>query len=150
MVTGDAAKAKRVGLVTHIVMMGTIVFGLGYAVLFVASDDASVLTGVLIGAVHGLVAGVAMAMMGSMHPRRVPAPTGGNGEVIITTTTTTTGEVRIVEPGLLAKNYGPMTPIGLVAGHVAYGLLVALVYGFAGVTPRLLSVPGTCSHAELS
>ncbi len=126
MVTGEAAKARRIGLVTHVVMMGTIVFGLGYAALFVAFDDASALTGVLIGVAHGVVAGVAMAMMGSMHPRMDPPPAGGNDDVV----TATAGEVRIVEPGLFAKNYGPMTPIGLVAGHVVYGLVVALVYGW--------------------
>lgn len=31
--------------------------------------------------------------------------------------------------GIFAKNYGPMTPVGLLLGHVAFGLVVALVYG---------------------
>lgn len=105
-------------------LAGTIVFGLGYAALFVALDDASVLTGLLIGVGHGIVAGVAMAMMGAMHPRMDPPPLGGNGEVV----TTVAGEVRLVEPGLFAKNYGPMTPVGLLMGHAAYGVVVALIY----------------------
>lgn len=124
MVTGDEAKAKQIGFVTHVVMMGTVVFGLAYAALFVAFDDASALTGILVGLGHGIVAGVAMVMMGAMHPRMDPPPAAGDGEVV----TTTADGVRLVEPGLFAKNYGPMTPMGLVVGHVVYGLVVALVY----------------------
>jgi hypothetical protein len=125
MVTGDETKAKQIGFVTHVIMMGTVLFGLGYAALFVAFDDAGALTGILIGLVHGIVAGIAMAMMGQMHPRMDPPPVAGDGEVV----TTVGGEVRLIEPGLFAKNYGPMTPMGLLVGHVIYGLVVALVYG---------------------
>lgn len=125
MVTGDEAKAKQIGFVTHVVMMGTIVFGLAYAALFVAFDDAGVLTGVLVGLGHGIVAGIAMVMMGAMHPRMDPPSGADHGEVV----TTSANGVRLVEPGLFAKNYGPMTPMGLVVGHVIYGLVVALVYG---------------------
>ena len=125
MMTGDESTAKRIGFVTHVIVMGTVVFGLIYAALFVAFDDAGALTGVLIGVVHGIVAGVVMVMMGAMHPRMDPPPAGGEGEVV----TTVGGEVRLVEPGLFAKNYGPMTPMGLIVGHVLYGLVVALVYG---------------------
>lgn len=125
MFTGDQTRAKQIGTLTHVIMMGTIVFGLGYAALFVAFDDAGVLTGGLIGLGHGIVAGLAMAMMGAMHPRMDPPPSAGDGEVV----TTTAGEVRLVEPGIFARNYGPMTPVGLLIGHVIYGLVVALVYG---------------------
>lgn len=34
-----------------------------------------------------------------------------------------------VEPGLFARNCGPMTPMGLLVGHAIYGRVVALVYG---------------------
>ena len=127
MLTDDVDKAKRIGFVTHVVMMGTIVFGVGYAALFTVLGDASVLTGALIGLGHGIVAGMAMAMMGSVHPR-MTAPanaTGSEGAVL----TTTGGETTLVEPGIFARNYGPMTPVGLVMGHVIFGLVVALVYG---------------------
>jgi uncharacterized membrane protein YagU involved in acid resistance len=127
MLTDDVDKAHRIGFVTHVVMMGTIVFGVGYAALFTAVDDASVLTGALIGLGHGIVAGMAMAMMGSVHPRMIaPArATRSEGDVL----TTTGGETSLVEPGMFARNYGPMTPVGLVMGHVIFGLVVALVYG---------------------
>jgi hypothetical protein len=127
MFTDDLDQAKRIGLVTHVVMMGTIVFGIGYAALFTVFGNASVLTGALLGLGHGIVAGLAMAMMGSMHPRmRAPAATTtrSEGDVL----TVTGGETTLVEPGLFARNYGPMTPFGLVMGHVVFGAVVALVY----------------------
>ncbi len=124
MMTDDASKATRIGIVTHIVMMGTVVFGLIYAALFVAFDASGLLVGAGIGLVHGIIAGFGMLMMGAMHPRMVPPPVADDGDVV----TTTPGELRIVEPGLFAKNYGPMTPMGLLVGHVVFGLVVGLVY----------------------
>lgn len=46
-----------------------------------------------------------------------------------TTYDSAAGSVRIAEPGLFGINYGRGTPMGLLMGHVAYGLVVALVYG---------------------
>lgn len=57
MMTDDEAKARRIGMMIHLVIMGTIVFGIGYGLLFQAFDSTSVVTGVLIGVVHGLVVG---------------------------------------------------------------------------------------------
>ncbi len=125
MFTGDETAAKRIGTLTHVLMMGTLVFGSAYAVVFTALDDVGVLTGVLVGAAHGVVAGVMMVAMGAMHPRMHPPPVAGDGAVV----EDVGGEVNLVEPGLFAKNYGPMTPMGLIAGHVVYGLVVVLMYG---------------------
>lgn len=125
MVTDDIDTAKRIGIVTHVLVMGTMMFGIGYAALFTLLDDASVLTGALVGLGHGIVAGLAMAMMGSMHPRmQAPSITQPQGDVL----TVTGGQATLVEPGVFARNYGPLTPIGLVMGHVVFGLVVALVY----------------------
>ncbi len=126
MVTDDVGTANRIGVLTHVVMMGTIVFGIGYTALFTLLGDASVLTGALIGLGHGIVAGLAMAMMGSVHPRMTAptATTRSEGDVL----TITAGQATLVEPGIFAKNYGPMTPVGLVLGHVLFGVVVALVY----------------------
>lgn len=123
MMTGDESKAKAIGTFTHLIMMGTVVFGLAYAALFTAFGDAGVGTGLVIGVAHGIVAGVVMIMFGAMHPR-MDAPVSGQTEVV----TRHAGETRITAPGLFAKNYGPMTPMGLIIGHAAYGLVVALVY----------------------
>lgn len=123
MFTGDRRTASRIGIVTHVLMMGTIVFGLAYAAVFVAFDATGYVAGLVVGIMHGVVAGLAMAMMGSMHPRMVPATAGSDRAV-----TEEAAEIRIVEPGLFAKNYGRMTPVGLLVGHALYGLVVGAVY----------------------
>jgi hypothetical protein len=40
------------------------------------------------------------------------------------------GEVRLDPPGIHGKNYGAMTPPGVVMAHVIYGLVVGLVYAW--------------------
>lgn len=123
MMSGDPDRAKQLGVGVHWIMMGTIVFGLGYAALFNAFDTASWLTGVAIGAVHGLAVGlVAMPMMPAMHPRMTTEPAFA-GTVDITG-----DRVELAAPGVLGSRWGGMTPAGLVMGHVVYGLVVALVY----------------------
>jgi hypothetical protein len=57
-------ESEEDGLVAHILVMGTVMVGLAYAALFVALDDGGIVTGALIGLVHGVVAGLAMAGMG--------------------------------------------------------------------------------------
>jgi hypothetical protein len=125
--TGDPVKAKKIGVVIHILVMGTVMFGLAYAAAFVVLDDVGILTGASLGLVHGVVAGVAMAGMGSMHPR-MDAPVSSGQQPVVTQDGR---QVRLLEPGLFDKNYGPLTPLGLVIGHVVYGLVVALVYSAA-------------------
>lgn len=124
MFTDDEPTAKRIGMFTHLVMMGAAVFGTAYAALFAVFGTASWLTGLGIGVVHGLVAGaVGMPMMGSMHPRMKPAEFLGGAMV----RSDATG-MRIAEPGFFGRNYGAGTPMGLIMGHAVYGLVVALVY----------------------
>lgn len=124
MVTDDPQKAKVIGKFTHLIVMGTVVFGLTYAALFTAFDSTTWWVGALIGGVHGVVSGVFMTMMGNTHPRMESAAafTGEAVEV-------RGGQLRIAEPGFFAKNWGGATPMGIVVGHVIYGLVVALVYG---------------------
>lgn len=125
MVSDDPKRANGIGMVAHLAMMGTVVFGILYALLFAGFGTASWLAGATIGLVHGLVAGgMAMPMMGSMHPRM-------EGAAAFTGTTSWTaeeGRLRLREPGLFGRNYGGTTPVGIVAGHVLYGLIAALVY----------------------
>jgi len=119
MMSGDEKTAKTIGAVIHYVMMGTIVFGIIYALLFQAFDSASWLTGLTIGIVHGIVIGVMfMPMMPAMHPRMgEPAVIGEQ-----------TGEIRLSSPGIMGKNWGAMTPIGVLMGHAVYGVVLALLY----------------------
>lgn len=123
MMTGDETRAKQLGIGVHWIMLGTVVFGLGYAALFSALGTASWLTGVVIGAIHGLVVGlVAMPMMPAMHPRMAAdAPISG-------TVGTVDGAVQLSAPGVFGSRWGSMTPVGLMMSHVVYGIIAALVY----------------------
>lgn len=123
MMSGDRDRAMQVGIVLHWIMMGMVVFGLGYAALFNAFDSASWLTGVAIGAVHGLMVGlVFMPMMPTMRPRMTREP------VFAGTVDQDATEVQLAARGVMGARWGGMTPVGLRMGHVVYGLVVALVY----------------------
>jgi uncharacterized membrane protein YagU involved in acid resistance len=125
MISGDRRTAVSAGIAIHYVMMGTVVFGLIYAVIFAAAGSASVLTGLLVGLVHAVVVGaMAMPVMPAMHPRMGHQPVtvgAGVGQP-------DTGEVQLSSPGFFGVRWGAMTPMGLVIGHLVYGLVVALVY----------------------
>ncbi len=70
MMSGDRRTAMIIRGMLHYVVMGTVVFGIGYALLFQAFGSSAWLIGVLIGVVHGLAAGlVFMPTMSAMHPR---------------------------------------------------------------------------------
>lgn len=105
-------------------MMGTLIFGTLYAALFSALGTADWWVGALIGVVHGVVAGMLMAMMGARHPRMEPAGAFKGGDTV----RSDAGQLRIAAPGAFGKNYGGKTPMGLIVGHVVYGVVVALVY----------------------
>lgn len=123
MLTGDLDRARRVGTVVHWFMMGTIGFGLGYAAVFTGVGSASALTGILLGAVHGVAVGlVFLPMMPAVHPRMGANPTF-DGTVQVSN-----GTVELATPGLFGARWGGMTPVGLLMGHVVYGLVAALVY----------------------
>lgn len=122
MMSGDPDRAKRLGIMIHYVVMGTLVFGLIYAGVFTAVDSASVLTGLIVGAVHGIVVGaMAMPMMPAMHPRMSASTPEG-------AFSSGGGTVTLSRPGFFGANWGGMTPVGLLVGHLVYGLVVALVY----------------------
>ncbi|MPY93712.1 MAG: hypothetical protein GEV08_11820 [Acidimicrobiia bacterium] len=84
MMSGDRSTAMRIGAVVHYLVMGAMVFGIVYAALFTAFDEASWWFGALIGLAHGLVVGlVFLPMMPAVHPRSsrqsigVGTPDGG-------------------------------------------------------------------------
>jgi hypothetical protein len=105
-------RARALGMAAHIVM-GAVVFGIGYGLLFTVLDTASAGVGALIGLVHGAVLGiVVMPMMGMVHPRMRIA----------------TGEARLEPPGVMGVAYGRGTPVGLLVTHVVYGLVVGGIY----------------------
>ena len=123
MFTDEPRAAKGIGMFVHVGVIGSLVFGTVYAALFTAFDTSSWLAGVAIGAVHGVVTAVVMSGMGLMHPKMTPASA-------VSGTVDVSGErIQIAEPGALATNYGGRTPVGILVGHLVYGVIVALIYG---------------------
>lgn len=129
MVTGDRSAATRIGSVMHYLMLGTMVFGVTYGLLFAAFDNDSWWVGALIGLAHGLVVGVVfMPMMPMVHPRMSREVVGGPAERAAVAIDQR-GDVQPAAPGVLGKNWGGMTPVGMLMGHVVHGLVLVLVYG---------------------
>ena len=96
------------GWVIHF-MMG-VIFAIIYAALWAAGiGSATLLSGVIFGVVHFLIAGLMMGGMPMMHAG-IKAGT-------------------VKAPGVLMLNSGVMGLMGGLIGHVIYGLVVALVYG---------------------
>ena len=97
MFTEDEGTARIVGGVIHFVM--GVIFALFYAWFWsVGIGAATWVWGLVFGAVHGVIAIIAMPMMLNVHPRPP--------------------EMEL----------GPMTMAGMLMGHLVFGLLVALVY----------------------
>lgn len=125
MVGGDRRTAIGAGIAIHYVLMGTVLFGLVYGAIFTVVGSASVLTGLVIGLVHAIVVGaMAMPMMPALHPRmgRAPVAVGAGAAA------PASGEVQLSSPGVFGVHWGAMTPVGLVIGHLVYGVVAALVY----------------------
>ncbi len=101
-------------------MMG-LLFGLVYALVFWVVDPASAASawwiGLLVGAVHGLVVLAVMPVMGAMHPRV------GRGGV-----NAADGEVVLPEFGFGGRGFGSGTPLGIMMGHLVFGLVWGLVF----------------------
>ena len=105
------SKGGNVGLgwIMHF-MMG-VIFAIIYAALWAAGiGSATLLSGVIFGVVHFVVAGLMMGGMPMMHAG-IKAGT-------------------VKAPGVLMLNAGVMGFMGGLIGHTVYGLVVALVYGF--------------------
>ncbi len=108
---GSDAVVYGIGLMVHL-MMGA-AFGLVHAGLLHAFDPSSsgaaVGLGILIGAVHGIIVTVMMPMMLTMgHPL--------------------VKDGTIADPGTAMMGFGKMTPMGMVVGHVVYGLVLGAIY----------------------
>lgn len=125
--SGIEDKARKIGGFIHYGMMGTVLFGIGYALVFDVAGSSSWAIGLVTGLVHGALVGSIMPMMPLMHPRMeralvaVGAGTGTVGR-------TPDGEVRLAEPGFFGRGWGAMTPMGILMGHAVYGIVLALVY----------------------
>jgi hypothetical protein len=124
-VSSDEHTARQAGLLIHYGLMGTLVFGIGYGAAFAVLDSATWLDGLILGLIHGFVVGMFfMPAMPALHPRVEPALAGAGGTVFRSRT-----GLLLKPPGVLGKEWGDMTPAGVVAGHMIYGVVAALVYG---------------------
>ncbi len=108
---GNDAALYGIGLMVHL-MMGA-GFGLLHAGLLHAFDPSSggaaAGIGILIGVVHGMIVTVMMPMMLTMaHPL--------------------VKDGTIDPPGPAMTGFGKMTPMGMVVGHLVYGLVLGAIY----------------------
>ncbi|MEX2229982.1 MAG: hypothetical protein WEB13_10140 [Dehalococcoidia bacterium] len=110
--------AWLVGVMVHL-MMGAIFFVV-YAALFDAFAIESGIVGwaALFGAVHGVIAGMALGMMPMMHPRLETTPAGGGPP----------SSGGVPAPGIFARNLGPIGPVAIIVLHVVFGAVAGVVY----------------------
>lgn len=119
--TGDADKARKIGLFTHVVVMSAVVIGGIYGLLFLLFDISAGnawWVGALFGVAHGLIGGVVVGAAPRMHPRM-----GGAG---VTPALASGSDIHLSSPGPFAHNYGSKTPAMFMVGHVLYGTVLGL------------------------
>jgi hypothetical protein len=119
-VTADRVRAKAAGYALHFVF--GIAFALAYYAVFAVVGRSGLLLGALLGLVHGLFAGTALVnvLLPVVHPRM---GTGFDAA----------GSAPLLEPpGFLLRNYGRQTPLATLVSHVAYGAIVGGFVGLAG------------------
>jgi hypothetical protein len=118
MFVGDPGRARAVGWTMHLV--NGLVFGLLYAVVFWIVDPESVSSawwiGLLVSLAHGIVALASMPIMSAVHPRVRAGDVGA------------TGELTLPRFGFGGRGFGAGTPVGILMGHLAFGLVWGLVF----------------------
>jgi hypothetical protein len=115
-VTEDRRKARAIGYVFHFAI--GIVFAAAYGWFFALIGRTSWEIGALLGALHAVFNGTVLVnvLLPVVHPR-------------IGTPETAANEIALVEPpGFLMLNYGRSTFVVMLAAHVAYGAVVALIF----------------------
>lgn len=130
MVSGTPKTAMGIGAMVHVIGMGAVVFGIGDRALFSAFDNDAWWLGATIGMVHGLKVGaMAMPMMPLVHPR-MEGDGSSAGLSGGQTVSEGAGDLRLAAPRVLGSRWGRMTPVGILMGHVLYGTVLILVYGW--------------------
>jgi hypothetical protein len=117
--TTSRSRAEVLGVVIHFV--NGVLFAFGYAVVFVAVDQAGWLFGAAIGVVHAIFAGglLVNVLLPAVHPR-------------MGTPWSDAEETPLLEPpGFMLRNYGRATALVTLVLHVVYGAIVgAFAAGF--------------------
>lgn len=102
----NSATAEVIGFFTHIAM--SLWIGLAYALGFrLTGLRPGRRTGLMGGAIHWLIASLAVGVAGRKHPKRE----------------------QLAMPGFGGLALGPRSAIGFLAGHLMYGLLFGWQYG---------------------
>jgi hypothetical protein len=118
--TEDRVRAKAIGYALHFGF--GLLFALAYLAVFTVIDRSGVLLGAVLGLVHALFATTALVnvLLPVVHPRM---GTGFNAA----------GSAPMIEsPGFLLLNYGRQTPLVTVAAHIVYGAIVGGFVAWAG------------------
>jgi hypothetical protein len=118
--TDNRVRAKALGYGLHFVF--GLAFALLYLALFAAIDQSGWWLGALFGLAHGLFAGTALVnvLLPVVHPR-------------MATPFSAMGSSPLLEPpGFLLLNYGRSTPVVTLLAHVAYGTIVGGFISLAG------------------
>ena len=115
--TARRDRAKVVGFFAH--LLNGQLFALLYVAVFHATGESGVLRGAVIGLVHSaVVLLVVVPLLPSIHPRMASAHQGPT-------------ELRQIEPpGPLALNYGITTPVAVIVSHILFGVVVGGLYRF--------------------
>jgi xanthine/uracil permease len=115
MVSADRDKAKVQGALLH--LLNGWIFGAVYVSAFHSWRHAGLVTGALIGLVHGLVVlVVGLPLLPGAHRRMASDFTGPQPTT------------SLEPPGFLALNYGRSTPALTLAAHVVYGAILGSFY----------------------
>jgi hypothetical protein len=119
MFSGDRVRAKAIGYLLHFVAGQA--FAFMYFAVFAAVDSSGVLLGALFGLIHGIFAGTALVniLMPAVHPRMGSPYTAADSSPLLE------------PPGFLMLNYGRSTPVVSIIVHVIYG---AIVGGFVALS----------------
>ena len=115
MFTPDRDRAKPIGVMMHLV--NGWLFSLLYVAAFHSVGTASVLFGMVIGAIHALfVLTVVMPLLPSLHPRMATEQQGPT-------------EVKQIEPpGFFGLHYGVQTPVSIFIAHLVFGAILGGFY----------------------
>jgi len=115
MITAGREKAKWVGFLVHLV--NGEVFALLYVALFHYWGAAGVWRGLLVGVAHAAVMLlVVVPLLPSIHPRMASEEQGP------------TVTRQLEPPGALGLHYGATTPLFVLLGHAAYGMIIGGLY----------------------
>jgi hypothetical protein len=115
LVTPDPDRARVAGFFIHLVA-GQI-FALGYALTFALLDRAAWWIGGLLGLLHVAIAlMIILPLLPGVHPRMASHRAGPESRAVLE------------PPGLLGLNYGFQTPAVAVGAHLAYGMVLGMLF----------------------